>query len=185
MRGLHIDRELLGLHLLGFEPPGLVAQTLEMDASSGFTGAADAAGPGLAGRLLGRWLGATAMGGLLAVLVLSLSWPAAEQGPLPPIWLLSTTIVVIALAAAWTLVLGAFGGGVVGMVAGSLAWLLAFLPMGHPAFFGGAMGRALRAVLPNPPWETAPLSWWGVKLLVLVALLGVAVAGARPVTKRG
>ena len=50
---------------------------------------------------------------------------------------------------------------------------------------GPRVGRALRAVLPNPPWETAPLSWWGVKLLVLVALLGVAVAGARPVTKRG
>lgn len=162
-------------HLVGvFLALWLVGRGLEEDRASGFAAAADVTPPGYAGRLAGRWAGSTLAGAALALVVAAMV-AAVSAGPAPSaIYMLSTSIMVCAHAAAWGVLLGSLWRGGAATLAALLLWLLGHLPWGHEPFLEGLAGRAVGAWLPGPAvgggWDALGYTSPAVAGLLLVAL---------------
>lgn len=158
----------------------LVGRSIEEDRHAGFAAAADAAAPGPAGRLLGRWLGASAAGTALA-LVVGYVTATSSALPWPPgILLLITNIQVAALAAAWALLLGTLWQSGGAMVVVLLLWILGHLPWGVAPFLEGAPGRAVAAWLPGPRLADGGPEALGYTSAAVVGILLGTLAASRP-----
>jgi hypothetical protein len=161
----------------------VLASRLDDDRSSGFRIAADALGPGVTGRLAGRWLGASLLGVALAALVqaglLLLTGAPAEGGAL---YLCLTTIEAVPLLAAWGLLLACLGRGAAVVLMGFVLLVLGHLPWGAPELAPGLPGTLLRAWLPGPraPEMATHLLASTALATAGVLLLGL-LFGARPV----
>ena len=168
----HLVGVLLALWLLG--------RSLEEDRQSGFASAADATAPGVPGRLLGRWAGAVCAGTSLAVLVgLLISSSASLLNP-NPLLLLSTSIIVISITAAWAMLLGVFlGGGGAGLGA-FLLWIVGHLPWGQAPMLEGVGGRLAVAWLPGPCASDASLALLGYTSAAVAGILLMTLAVSRP-----
>ncbi len=157
----------------------LVGRTLDEDRHSGFAAAAEAARPGPAGRLLGRWLGASLAGALLAILAaLLISRSAALQNP-DAISLLSTSIMAPALVGAWAVFLGAVWRGAGATVVVFLLWGLGHLPWGVAPYLEGPAGKVLAGVLPGPR-SAGSLVTLGYTSAAVAGLLLLTLALSRP-----
>ena len=157
----------------------LLGRALDDDSASGFVSAADATGPGVSGRVLGRWAGAVLAGVGLALLVgfvvplfSPLDWP-------PLIHLLIASFQAAGLVAAWIVLLGArwHGGGAA--LAAFLLWLLGHLPWGAAPFPTGPAADALRAWLPGPREASAAVAGLGPTTLAIAGVLLLALALTR------
>jgi hypothetical protein len=154
----------------------ILARHLEEDHHSAFRLAADCTGPGPAGRLLGRWLGAVLCGwGISLVLHLVLSALAGGIGG-RGIYLQIANIQTVALVGAWGLCVGLLWSGGAAVVAGLLAWLLGHLPWGAAGALPGVAGTFLRAVLPGPRDPSAALAALGYTVAATGAMLFLALA---------
>ncbi len=157
----------------------LVGRAMDEDRHSGFAQAADASGPGVSGRLLGRWAGASAAGAILAVLTaLVISSSAAVNRP-ASLLLLSTSIMRAAHVGAWAVLLGSTWRGGGATLAVFLMWVLGHLPWGVDPFLGGAHGRVLGALLPGPATAGDAVSL-GYTSAAVVGLLLISLALSRP-----
>jgi hypothetical protein len=152
----------------------LLAGLLDDDRVGGFAAAADTTAPGAAGRLLGRWLGASATATAAGALA---AWGGLLLAghPLSVISLLFTiiwpTMHAAALGAAAATRLG--GGGALAI--GSLAYAAGHLPWGTAGYLTGRAGAALSALLPGDalgagPWNDAGYTALAVSGFLLVAL---------------
>jgi hypothetical protein len=168
-------------HLAGvFLAIWLIGRSLEEDRHAGFAAAADAAAPGHAGRLLGRWVGATAAGTALAVLV---AYVTATSSALPwpdALLLLSTSIQTTALAGAWGLLLGTLWRSGGAMVLVLLLWVLGHLPWGTAPFLEGTIGRVVGAWLPGPRLADSGAEALGYTSAAVAGILLGALALSRP-----
>lgn len=171
----HLVGVLCGLWLLGV--------ALEEDRMGGFSVAADSTAPGHAGRLLGRWTGAVALGSLVATLSgllgLLLSGPRIHLDGGEWVYLLFTSIASISLALAWLVFLAGFGAGGGAAVLALLLWLLGHLPWDSGAWLGGHAGRVLMAWLPGPRTHL-DLCSGGYTSAAVLGLLLLGLARARP-----
>lgn len=168
----HVAGVLLTLWLIG--------RALEEDRHAGFAAAADAAAPGHMGRLLGRWVGATAAGSTLAMFVgyvtatsSALPWPPATL-------LLITSIQVSALAGAWALLLGTIWRSGGAMILVLLLWILGHLPWGTAPFLDGTAGTVLGAWLPGPRHVDSGAETLGYTSAAVAGILLGALAASRP-----
>jgi hypothetical protein len=143
-----------------------VARHLEQDAGSELVAAADASGPGRAGRLLGRWAGGTLAGLGVALLVqvgtgALESAPLIEDGPRGGIYLVIANIQAVIL------------------------WGLGHMPWGSAGLLEGAPGSALRAWLPGPRDPAEAPTTLGYTAASTAGLLLLALTLARPRAARG
>lgn len=166
---------------------GLVGRTLDEDSDSGFTLASDACASGPGGRVLGRWLGATVAGTGASVLIAALVAASGAAAIHQPIWLLYTSIMGVALVAAWaTLLASRWNGAAAGLLT-ILLWLLGHLPWGRQPFLGGSLewaGQCLQAWLPGPR-HVEGWSWGlGYTSAAVAGLLLLALAFVRPAEPR-
>ncbi len=159
---------------------GLLGELLAEDRGSGFALAADAAGPGAAGRVAGRWAGAVLAGTLLSLVaahVLALIGASPSPNPLS---LLYTSICSIGLVGAWGVLLGTQWNGVAAGLAVLLLWVLGHLPWGTPPFLSGIPGQVLRAWLPGPRAGGNVLLGLGYTSAAVGGLLALSAALVRP-----
>jgi hypothetical protein len=156
----------------------ICARLLDEDRRSGLCVAADGTAPGPEGRLLGRWAGAALLGlavctltGLALQLLATGSLSAPIPG-LPPLWLHSTNIATLGLAAAWGVLLTGLLRGAGTLAVGGLLWGAAHLPWGAPGLLAGRAGAALGILLPGPrPPGPPTTTWLPATLAATVALL--------------
>ncbi|MDJ0523486.1 MAG: hypothetical protein QNJ90_15565 [Planctomycetota bacterium] len=157
----------------------LVGRGLDEDRHSGFAAAADSTRPGPTGRLLGRWLGATASGTILACLTaLTIASSAALEDP-DGLYLASTSIGGCAAVGAWAVLLGSVWRGIGATLAVFLLWVLGHLPWGVEPFLAGAAGRIVGGLLPGP-YAAGTLSALGYTSAAVAGLLLVTLALSRP-----
>jgi len=157
----------------------LVGRGLDEDRHSGFAQAADAAAPGPAGRVLGRWMGASLAACLLSVLTACLIATSESVNQPPYLLLLSTSSFAAAHVAAWTLCLGTiWRGGGAGMAV-FLLWVLGHLPWGIEPFLAPGPGRLVSALLPGPVNAGTP-SALGYTSAAVAGLLLLTLALSRP-----
>ena len=157
----------------------LVGRGMDEDRHSGFAAAADASGPGVRGRLLGRWLGASAAGAGLAVLT-ALAISSSSAVPTPDgLLLLSTSSMACAVAGAWCVLLGSLWRGGGASLAVFLLWVLGHLPWGVAPFLEGLAGRICGGLLPGPR-ATGTLATLGYTSAAVAGLLLVTLAISRP-----
>ncbi len=159
----------------------LIGRALDEDRHSGFAQAADATAAGLAGRILGRWAGATLAGAMLAIIVGFLTAGLTGALEMPDgISLLSTSIQATGIVAAWAVLVGNVwrGGGT--MLAVFLVWVLGHLPWGRAPFLEGLPGRILRSWLPGPREAAGALEGLGYTSAAVAGLLLATLALSRP-----
>jgi hypothetical protein len=157
----------------------LVGRGLEEDRHSGFAAAADATGPGTAGRLLGRWAGATLAGTTLALAVGGLlSLLGVRPGP-AALSLFFTSIQATALVGAWAVLAGSLARAGGAALAVFVLWVLGHLPWGTAPFLEGAGGRALAAWLPGPRDAATAVASLGYTSAAVAGLLLATVALSR------
>lgn len=152
---------------------------LARDRLEGFALAADQTGPGAVARLLGRSIGALVAGVVAAAATLAFAVALDPQHVHGLLCLLSTSMVSVASAAAWGLMLGACGlGPAAGLLAGLGLWFLGHLPWSSPGWEVGGLGRLLAVALPSPPADAGADAW---RLLAALGLGAVALTahGAR------
>ena len=162
----------------------ILARAWASDARAGFTSALDAAGPGVGGRALGRWLGSTLTGAICggAILVVLMALDTAAQPP-PLLYLLSTIICFTALVSAWSLLANALIGGPGALLLSLFVWGAGLLPWGAPGGPGGAAATWVGRLLPSPTRGGTPLSVLAVALAT-AGVLVVALSRLRPATPR-
>jgi hypothetical protein len=158
----------------------LMGRSLDEDRHSGFAAAADATSPGVPGRLLGRWAGATAAGALLSFLAAVLIFMSSGLEQLPYLTLLYTSVSVCAVAAAWALLLGTLWRGGGATLAVFLAWILGHLPWGVAPFLAGPLGSAMGAVLPGPRHGDGGSLVLGYTSAAVAGLLLLTLSLSRP-----
>jgi hypothetical protein len=159
---------------------GLLGKLLDEDRGSGFALAADAAGPGPAGRIVGRWAGAVTAGTVLAMAAAhALAVVGASPGP-DSLYLLYTSMSSIALVGAWGVLLGTQWNGVAAGLAVMLLWVLGHLPWGTPPFLTGVPAQVLRGWLPGPRAAGSALLALGYTSAAVGGLLALSAALVRP-----
>ena len=159
---------------------GLLGKLLDEDRGSGFALAADAAGPGPTGRVLGRFAGAVLTGTALS-LAAAHALAIAGASPAPEsLYLLYTSMCSIALVGAWGVLLGTQWNGVAAGLAVLLLWVLGHLPWGTPPFLSGVPGQLLRAWLPGPRAGGSVLLGLGYTSAAVGGLLALSAALVRP-----
>lgn len=155
-----------------------LARLLGEDRRSGFALAADSAGPGPGGRIMGRWLGCSAGAALLGVVATLLAGWVARAPMSTSLYLSSAYSVSLLLLAAWTCLLSPVLGPGRAAAAGAALYLMGHLPWGRPPLGEGLAGRVVGALLPRPPLVESPLAAAPASLLAAVglALLAALVA---------
>lgn len=155
-----------------------LARLLGEDRRSGFALAADAAGPGPGGRMLGRWLGCSVGAAVLGVMATLLAGWLAHAPIGSSLYLSSAYSVSILLLAAWTALLSPLVGPGRAAAAGGALYLLGHLPWGRAPLGEGLPGRIVGALLPRPPLVESPLEAAPASLLAAagLALLAALVA---------